>query len=75
MSHVPIIIDGVDSLIQVSDTLSTVEANIASSMYSSSTTPTLLAVNTAKDALMDYLNDMNSDLEGNIAAFKTACGC
>ena len=75
MAHI-IILDGIaKTAIDTTDALSTVEANIARGYYTSQTTPTLAAVNTAKDNLMDYLNDTNSDFQGNLAAFKTACGC
>jgi hypothetical protein len=75
MPHILLAKGIADSNIDAVDSISTIEANIALGKYTSSTTPTLSAVNTAKDTLMDFLNDMNSDYQGNVAAFKAACGC
>lgn len=59
--------------IDFTDAMSQVEANLAASKYSTTSTPTLAAVNAAKDTMMDWVNDAATDFEGNVASFKTAC--
>jgi hypothetical protein len=72
MAHIIILDSIAKTAIETTDAISTVEANIAAGVYNQTE---LAGINTAKDNLMDWLNDMNSDFQGNLATFKTACGC